>query len=168
MVESAPVAEYQEWPFQGFLKRTKIGDKTIYNLEFQLLHVPEQLHLPILSKALGMRSGKKTSAEAAALHDAGVHSKMHPAAVRRPIKRVRWTPEEDATIFKMREEDGCSWEEIHAALPSRTLTPNPSVIRAPPAPQDQGEFRIWLCVFSSVPSRASKEELAQSCYFRMR
>jgi hypothetical protein len=120
-VESATFAEYQEWPFQGFLKRTKIGDKTIYDLEFQLPHVPEQLHLPILSKALGMRSDKETSAEVAALHEAGVHSKMHPAAVRRPIKRVRWTPEEDATILKMREEDGCSWEEIHAALPSRTL-----------------------------------------------
>ena len=121
MVESAPVAEYQEWPFQGFLKRTKIGDKTIYDLEFQLPHVLEPLQLLILSKALGMRSDKETSAEAAALHDAGVHSKMRPAAVRRPIKRVRWTPEEDATILKMREEDGCSWEEIHAALPSRTL-----------------------------------------------
>ena len=55
----APVAEYQEWPFQGFLKRTKIGDKTIYNLEFQLLHVPEQLQVSILSKALGMRSDRR-------------------------------------------------------------------------------------------------------------
>jgi hypothetical protein len=115
-VESAPVAEYQEWPFQGFLKRTKIGDKTIYDLGFQLPDVPEQLQLLILSKALGMRSDKEASAEPTALHDAGVHSKMHPAAARRPIKRVRWTPKEHATILKMREEDGCSWEEIHAAL----------------------------------------------------
>jgi hypothetical protein len=35
-----------------FLKRTKIGDKTIYSLEFQLPHVRERLH----SEALGMRS----------------------------------------------------------------------------------------------------------------
>ncbi|KAH8744710.1 hypothetical protein BGZ57DRAFT_919173 [Hyaloscypha finlandica] len=58
------------------------------------------------------------------LHDAGahskVHSKVHSAAVRPQIKRAPWTPEEDATILKMREEDGCLWEEIHAALPHRT------------------------------------------------
>jgi hypothetical protein len=41
--------------------------------------------------------------------------------VRRPTKRVRWTPKEDATILKLNEEDGCSWEEIYATLPSRAL-----------------------------------------------
>jgi len=115
-VESALFAEYQEWPFQGFLKRTKIGNKTIYNLEFQLPPVQEQLH----SEPSGMRSDKETSAEAATPHDASAHSKMRPAAVRPRIKRVPWTPEEDATVLKMRDEDGCSWEEIHDALPHRT------------------------------------------------
>jgi hypothetical protein len=118
-VGSAPVAEYQEWPFQGFLKRTKIGDKTIYNLEFQLPHVSEHLH----SEALGMRSDMETSVEAATPHDAGAHSKMHPAAVRPRIKRIRWTDKEDATVLKIRDEDGCSWEEIAKApllLPYRT------------------------------------------------
>jgi len=110
--ESAPVAEYQEWPFQGFLKRTRIGNETTYNLEFQLSHV--------LSEALGMRSNKETSAEATTPHDAGAHSRVHPAAVRPRIKRVAWTPEENATILQMREK-GCQWEEIHAALPHRTL-----------------------------------------------
>jgi hypothetical protein len=121
-VESAPFAEYQEWPLDGcFLKRTKIGDKTIYNLEFQLPHVQEHEHLH--SEALGMRSDKETSAEAATPHDASAHSKMHPAAVRPRIKRLRWAPEEDATVLKMRDEDGCSWEEIAKApllLPHRT------------------------------------------------
>jgi hypothetical protein len=68
-----------------------------------------------------MCSDKETSVEATALYNTGAHSKMHTAVVRRPIKRVRWTPEEDATILKMREEDDCSWEEIHTALPSHTL-----------------------------------------------
>jgi hypothetical protein len=115
-VESAQVAEYQEWPFQGFLKRTKIGNETTYNLEFQLSYAPEHLHLPVLSEALGIRSNKEMSAP----HGGSAHSKMYSAAVRPQIKRVRWAPEEDATILKMREEDGCSWEEIHAALPHRT------------------------------------------------
>jgi len=118
--KSALVAQYQEWPFQGFLKRTKIGNETTYNLEFQLSHVPEHLHLPVLFEALGMQSNKDTPADASTSHNTGAHSKMHPAAVRPRIKRVRWTPEEDATILKMREVDGSSWEEIHAALPHRT------------------------------------------------
>jgi len=117
--ESAPFAEFQEWPLDGcFLKRTKIGDKTIYSLEFQLPHVQEHEHLH--SEALGMRSVKETSAEAATPHDARAHSKIYPAAVRPRIKRVRWTDEEHATILKMREEDGCSWDEIAKALPHRT------------------------------------------------
>jgi hypothetical protein len=116
-VESAPFAEYQEWPLDsGFLKRIKIGNKTIYNLEFQLPPVQEHLY----SEALGMRSDKKTSTEAATPHDASAHSKMHPGPVRPRIKRVPWTPEEDATVLKMRDEDGCSWEEIHDDLPHRT------------------------------------------------
>jgi hypothetical protein len=116
-VESALFAEFQEWPLDGcFLKHTKIGNKTIYNLEFQLPHVQEHLH----SEALGMRSVKETSAEAATPHDARAHSKIYPAAVRPRIKRVRWTDEEHATILKMREEDGCSWDEIAKALPHRT------------------------------------------------
>ncbi|PMD15355.1 hypothetical protein NA56DRAFT_582249 [Hyaloscypha hepaticicola] len=117
IIESALFAEYQEWPFQGFLKRTKIGNKTtIYNLEFQLPHVQEQLY----SEALGMRSDKETSTEAATPHDASAHPKIHPAVVRPRMKRVRWTAEEDATVLKMRDEDGCSWEEIHEDLPHRT------------------------------------------------
>ncbi|PMD14931.1 hypothetical protein NA56DRAFT_582813, partial [Hyaloscypha hepaticicola] len=102
--ESAPVAEYQEWPFQGFLKRIKIGNETTYNLEFQLSHIPEHIHLPVLSEAFGMRSNE-------------AHSKMQPLQSKR--KSVPWTPKENETIRKMKK-DGCSWEEIHRALPDRT------------------------------------------------
>jgi hypothetical protein len=118
-VESALVAEYQEWPFQGFLKRTRIGNETTYNLEFQLSHVPEHLHLPVLSEALGMRSNKETSAEPATPHNIVAHSKVRPATLQSKRKRVPWEPEENETILKMKKE-GCSWEKIHAALPHRT------------------------------------------------
>jgi hypothetical protein len=37
------IAEYQEWPFEGFLKRTRIGNETKYSLEF---------NLPCMSKLL--------------------------------------------------------------------------------------------------------------------
>jgi hypothetical protein len=36
MVESAPVAEYQEWPFQGHLKRITIGNQKTLNLQFSM------------------------------------------------------------------------------------------------------------------------------------
>jgi hypothetical protein len=71
-----------------------------------------------------MRSDEETAVEAATPYDASVPSKMYPAAVRPRIKRLRWTDEEDATVLKMRDEDGCSWEEIAKApllLPYWTL-----------------------------------------------
>jgi hypothetical protein len=116
-IESVPIAEYQEWPFQGFLKRTTIGNETTYNLEFKLPRILERLNLPISPEALGIGSSTKTLAEAANSHV--THSKIHSTLLRPQIKRPRWTPEEDATVLKMRG-DGCSWEEIHAALYHRS------------------------------------------------
>jgi len=98
--ESVPIAEYQEWPFHGFLKRTKIGNETTYNLEFKL-------------------PCREAPAKAAIPNEAAAHSKIYPAALRPQIKRAPWTPEEDVTLLKMRNE-GCSWEDIHAALPHRS------------------------------------------------
>ncbi|KAF4630004.1 hypothetical protein G7Y89_g8136 [Cudoniella acicularis] len=87
--------------------RTRIGNETTYNLKFQLQHVPEQLYLPVLSEALGTYSSKETSAEAAIPRHAGAHSNMRPAGLRHQTKRAPWTPEEDKTVRKMRE-DGCT------------------------------------------------------------
>ncbi|KAM3074498.1 hypothetical protein ACMFMG_002699 [Clarireedia jacksonii] len=114
LVEPASTAEYQEWPFQGFLKRTRIGNDAIYNLEFRLQDVPEHLHLPVLSEALG------TGKVAQTLPPRGIlHSKVQPARLRAKGKRVRWEPREHETIVRMKG-DGCSWEEVHHALPHRT------------------------------------------------
>jgi hypothetical protein len=66
-----------------------------------------------------MRCDKETSAEAATPHNTIAHSKVQPATLQSKRKRVPWKPEENETILKMKEE-GCSWEEIHAALPHRT------------------------------------------------
>jgi hypothetical protein len=116
--EAVPVAEYQEWPFQGLLKRTRIGDDVTYNLEFKLPSIDP--------KALDICSGRETPArvpthhEAAPIrHEAATHSKIYPAALQPQIKRAPWTPKEDATLLKMRNE-GYSWEDIHAALPHRS------------------------------------------------
>jgi hypothetical protein len=121
-VESVPVAEYQEWPFKGFLKRIRIGDDVTYNLEFKLPSISEQLHLPIDPKALDIFPSKEALAKVPIYHGAAAHSKIHQAPLQPKKKRkhVKWTTEEDATVLKMRDEDGCSWEEIHHALSHRT------------------------------------------------
>lgn len=54
-VEITPTEEFQQWPFQGFLKRVCIGDEIIYNLECTLL---DQLQLLFHSAML------KTSSKA--------------------------------------------------------------------------------------------------------
>ncbi|KAL5330895.1 hypothetical protein ACEPPN_000420 [Leptodophora sp. 'Broadleaf-Isolate-01'] len=117
----ALVAEYQEWPFQGFLKRIKIGDDVTYNLEFQLPSTSEQLHLPIDPKALDIFSSKEAPAKVPTHHEAAAHSKIHQTSLQPKKRRVKWTPEDDATLVRMMRNDGCSWEDIGAALPHRTL-----------------------------------------------
>jgi hypothetical protein len=96
-----------------------IGNETTYNLEFQLPHMPEHLYLPIPSKALGIGSNKAASAKAVTPHNTITHSEVRPVILQPKRKRVLWKPEENETILKMKKE-GCSWEEIHDALPDRT------------------------------------------------
>ncbi|KAL2357207.1 hypothetical protein BJ546DRAFT_967135 [Cryomyces antarcticus] len=116
--ELVPVAEYQEWPFQGFLKRTRIGNETTYNFEFKLPCISEQLDLPISVEALGIDSNREATAKSVNPHRATSHSKIH-AAASRPQRRAPWTPKEDAKLCKMKK-DGCTWEQIHDALPGRS------------------------------------------------
>jgi hypothetical protein len=121
--EAVPVAEYQEWPFQGFLKRIRIGDEVTFNLEFKLSSTSEQLHLPIDPKALDICSSKEGLAKAPTHHDATAHSKIHQAPLKPKkgrAKWTKWTTEEDATLLQMRNE-GRSWECIAAALPGRSI-----------------------------------------------
>jgi hypothetical protein len=97
--EAVPVAEYQERPFQGFLKRIIVGDDVTYNLEFKLLSISE--HLPIDSKALDISSSKEAPAKVPTYHEAAAHSKTRQAPLQSKNKRkyVKWTPEEDATLL---------------------------------------------------------------------
>ena len=53
-------------------------------------------------------------------HSTVAHPKTPNAKLRHPTKRIPWTKEEDETLVKMKEEEGCSWKAISDALPSRT------------------------------------------------
>ncbi len=99
-------AEYKELPLYGFLKRTQIRSTTSFNLEFHLTHVPERLELSGLSEVL--RSSIETSAQYQTSHSTAVHSKTPYVKSRHLTKRILWTKEEDETLVKIKEEDGCS------------------------------------------------------------
>jgi hypothetical protein len=104
--ETVPVAEYREWPFQGFLKRTRIGDDVTYSLEFKLPSISEHLHLPIDPNALDIN------------HDAAAHSQIQQAPLKPKKSKVSWV-EDDIKLAQMWNE-GRSWEYIFAALPNRS------------------------------------------------
>jgi len=118
--ELVPVAEYEEWPFYGFLKRTKIGDNIMYNLEFKVPRISEHLNLPINPEALDICSSREAPLKSPIRHEAATYSRLRQASLRLQKKRFRWTSEEDATVLQMRN-DGCSWGDIYAALPHRSI-----------------------------------------------
>jgi hypothetical protein len=108
--------KYWEWPFQGILKKVRIGTKTTFSLEFALDDVPSTLKLWAPFEALGKILSIKSPPKVQTSQSTIVPSK-HRGTSRSPKKRNPWTEEEDSTLKKMREEDNCSWEEISAALP---------------------------------------------------
>jgi hypothetical protein len=110
--ELAPIAEYQEWPFQGFLKRTRIGNETTYNLEFKLLYLSKLLSLPIEAHNEG---GVPTTPTARPM----APSSKVSTPTSRPRTRAKWMPEDDTKLVDMKKS-GCSWKEINAAFPDRT------------------------------------------------
>ena len=75
VMESVPAAEYREWPLQGFLKRTIIGNETTYSLQFNSTHIPEHLELSILFNALGMGSSRETAVWSPVSHSAVAYNK---------------------------------------------------------------------------------------------
>lgn len=90
--EAVLVAEYQEWPLQGFLKCTKIGDDAMSNLELKLLSISEHFHLPINPVALDIN------------YNAAAHSKIHQAPLKTKKSKILWTEEEDIKLLQMWNE----------------------------------------------------------------
>jgi hypothetical protein len=107
-----PVAEYQEWPFQGFLKRTRIGTETTYNLVFKLPCVSKLLQLPIEACDDEDVPTTPTTCPKAPYSKASTRAS-------RPRTRVGWKPEDDTRLVDMKN-CGRSWKEIYAAFPDRT------------------------------------------------
>jgi hypothetical protein len=131
-------------------------------------HIPEYLHLPVLSEVLTNSGNKAIPVKAATPRKAvvpsmqrartsntcsvvipsmlktktsntcniGIQPKVQPATLRTKKSRVRWTPKENKTILRIKKHS-CSWEEIHHALPHRTL----GAIQV----QYSTKLKKWLC-----------------------
>ncbi len=74
--EVIPVAEYQKWPFQGFLKCIMIRDDVTYNLEFKLPSISEHFHLSINLAAMNIN------------HNAAAHFKIHQALLKSKKSKI--------------------------------------------------------------------------------
>jgi hypothetical protein len=122
-MESTPAtnAEYQEWPLQGCLKHTRIGNEILYNLEFSLKHLPELLELSIPPQGLNAGSDRETSARPARFSSAASRAKTPRPALRPQSKRPPFTPAEDARLVNMKESQGLSWKQIVCAFPGRSV-----------------------------------------------
>ncbi|PVH70471.1 hypothetical protein DL98DRAFT_597783 [Cadophora sp. DSE1049] len=107
--ESASAAEFQEWLFQGFLKRVTIGNQFTYNLEFSLSHVPKHLSLSLHSEDLGT-SSRESSVEAAVSRRAVTSRKLGKEL----------TKNQESRLAKMVHDDE-TWAEIGRHFPGHTL-----------------------------------------------
>lgn len=67
--KAVPVAEYQEWPFHGLLKRTRTRDGGTYIIKFKLPSILEHIHLLINALAL---DSKEVPAETPIQYDASI------------------------------------------------------------------------------------------------
>jgi hypothetical protein len=105
--ESVLAAEYEEWPLHGFLKRTRIGSTTSFNLEFHLTHVPERLKLSGLFEVL--RSSTKTSAQYQTSHSTAAHSKTRHVKSRHPMKHIQAHSMDKGRGRDSGEDEGRGW-----------------------------------------------------------
>jgi len=113
--ESILGADYQEWPFQGFLKRTRIGRETTYNLEFRLPDLPDSFRPSIDLESLNCRPSRETVPRLMRPRLCASHAKRSRPPVRKQSKRLQYTEEEDNMLIDLKKK-GLPWKKIHRAF----------------------------------------------------
>jgi len=108
-------ADYQEWPFQGFLKRTRIGRETTYNLEFRLPDLPDSFRPSIDLESLNCRSSRETVPRSVRPRLCASHTKRSRPPVRKQSKRLQYTEGEDNMLIDLKKK-GLRWKDIHRAF----------------------------------------------------
>lgn len=138
--KAVPAAAYQEWPLHGFLKRTRTGKVTSFNLELHLVDVEEDPDLSSPFQASGRNLGIELSALSKSIpHTPIAPSKKHNATSRPSKKRAQareelgpdWTistqrpgneltKTEESLLAKM-IQDNKTWIEIKQHFPNHPL-----------------------------------------------
>jgi hypothetical protein len=115
--ESILGADYQEYPFQGFLKCVRIGRETTYNLEFRLLDLPDSFRPSIGLHISNSTSSGESVGGSAHPRICASHAKRSRPALQKQRKRGRleYTEQEDNKLMCLKKE-GLPWKEIHLAF----------------------------------------------------
>jgi hypothetical protein len=88
----------------------KIGNETMYNIEFKLPHIPDQLQLPIHSEVLSIGSRSDKLEKAAISHEA--------VAPRKPRKEL--TQKQGSRLTKMAQQNRI-WVDVGEHFLEHTL-----------------------------------------------
>jgi len=108
VVQAASVdTEYQEWPFQGLLKRAKIGGQLSYRVEFSLDFSRQDAPLTGPLQPNSSRLPK------------GAAPNKRPA--RAACKNSKFTLEEEEILVDLKENQGLAWKDIKLRFPKRSL-----------------------------------------------
>jgi hypothetical protein len=112
-------ADYQEWPTEGFLKRTRVGHELFYSLDFRLSDIGTTV-----STTGPSRSPRK-------LTNIQNRNRRHSSVVLIPSKPSRaesssrkagsrFTVRENKKLIRLKEAEGMCWQEISCHFPGRT------------------------------------------------
>ncbi|KAI9808827.1 MAG: hypothetical protein M1827_007202 [Pycnora praestabilis] len=113
-------AEYEEWPLQGFLKRTKIRHETTYNLEFNLNHTAQLLKITAPPQALGIGCDGEMSIRPISCLSTSSQAKI-PQPPRLQNKCSPFTKTEDMMLVDLKENQHLPWKEINCRFPNRSV-----------------------------------------------
>jgi hypothetical protein len=102
--------ESEEIPIHGYLILKTIESKVVYCLTFSQEVLPRP-------RDRGQRQA--TTTDLGEPQSVAPDPGMRQAPLRRQAPHQAWAQKEEATLREMKEA-GCSWDEIHAALPHRS------------------------------------------------
>ena len=113
-------ADYEEWPMEGFLKRTRVGHQLFYSLDFRLNDIGTTVSArgPSRSprKAINIqnRNGRNSPVVL-------IPSKQPRTGLSARKAGSRFTVRENKKLIHLKEVSGLSWQEISCHFPGRTM-----------------------------------------------
>jgi hypothetical protein len=118
---AAAAAEYHEWGLQnGSLKRTTIGDETIFQLEFSLKDLRSLLAQQVPSNVSGDGPRMRASARTTGSHRSTNHIKTKAPVQWRGGKYGAFTTEDDEHLINLKENQCLRWKDIAKEFPGES------------------------------------------------